>query len=446
MERPQQVVIVGGGFGGLYAAQALRKCPVQVTLIDRRNFHLFQPLLYQVAIGALSPANIASPLRAVLKRQANVRVLLGEVAGFDVAGRTVLLRDGERVSYDCLIVATGARHHYFGHPEWEQHAPGLKSIEDATDIRRRVLFAFEAAERATDAAERAAWLTFVIVGGGPTGVELAGAIGELAHHTLSGNFRRFDPSQARILLLEAGERILSTYPPELSPKAVRALQHLGVTVQTGTAVKEVHHDLVIVSREGRTGSLRCGTVLWGAGVEASPLGRELARQTGAKLDRAGRVIVQPDLSLPQHPEIFVLGDLANYSHQKSKPLPGVAPVAMQQGRYVADLIARGQQGAAPRPFHYRDRGAMATIGRNAAVADFGWVRFAGFPAWLAWLFIHVLFLIEFENRLLVLMQWAWNYFTRNRAARLITGSEEPPPFHLPPAPEKAEPVLDKPRA
>lgn len=441
MDRPRQVVIVGGGFGGLYAARALRKADVQVTLVDRRNFHLFQPLLYQVAAGGLSPANIASPLRGVLRRQANARVLLGEVVGFDVPGKAVLLRDGDRLAYDNLIVATGARHHYFGHPEWEKHAPGLKSIEDATDIRRRVLFAFEAAERCTDPVERATWLTFVIVGGGPTGVELAGAIGELAHHTLRGNFRAIDPSHARILLLEGTEHILNTYPPDLSVKAVRSLERIGVTVQTGAIVTDVQSDQVTVRRDGKTEVLRCGTVLWGAGVEASPLGRALAQQTGVELDRAGRVVVQSDLSLPGHPEIFVLGDLANFPHQTGKPLPGVAPVAMQQGRYVADLIARGRQGSAPAPFHYRDRGAMATIGRNAAVADLGWVRFSGFMAWLAWLFIHVLFLIEFENRLLVLLQWAWNYLTRNRAARLITGAATPPPFHRPPeAPHvKAEP-------
>jgi NADH dehydrogenase len=426
MDTRQQVVIVGGGFGGLYAAQALRKAAVAVTLVDRRNFHLFQPLLYQVATGGLSPANIASPLRAVLRRQANARVLLGEVIDFDLAARQVLLRDGARLGYDSLIVASGARHHYFGHSEWERHAPGLKSIEDATDIRRRILFAFEAAERCTDPDERAAWLTFVIVGGGPTGVEMAGAIGELAHHTLRGNFRSIDPSRARVLLLEATDRILTSYPPDLSAKAVRALTQLGVTVLTGAVVTDVQPERVTIRLKEREEVLRTGAVLWGAGVQASPLGQALARQAGIELDRASRVVVQPDLSLPGHPEVYVIGDLAHYAHQTGRPLPGVAQVAMQQGRYVATLIARRQQGATPTPFRYHDKGAMATIGRNAAVADLGWVRFSGLPAWLAWLFIHVLFLIEYENRLLVLLQWGWSYLTRNRAARLITGVEEPP--------------------
>jgi NADH dehydrogenase len=416
-----RVVIVGGGFGGLYAAKALRKAPVELTLLDRRNFHLFQPLLYQVATGGLSPANIAAPLRAVLKRQRNTRVLMGEAVGFDLPGRAVLLKDGSRLPYDSLLVATGSTHHYFGHPEWEKVAPSLKSVEDATAIRRRVLFAFEAAERHGDPAERQAWLTFVIVGGGPTGVELAGTLGEMAHSTLRGNFRSIDPASARILLVEGLDRVLSTFPPKLSAKAARSLARLGVTVRTGTLVTDVRPDAVTLRQGGRTEVVRTHTVLWGAGVEASPLARALAQASGAELDRAGRVAVRPDLTLPGHPEVFVIGDMANYSHQTGKPLPGVAQVAMQQGRYAAETIAGRLTGRAVAPFRYRDKGMMATIGRASAVADLGWLRLSGLLAWLAWLFIHILYLIEFENRLLVLVQWASNYLTRNRSARLITG-------------------------
>jgi NADH dehydrogenase len=422
MDSSHRVAIVGGGFGGLYAAQALGKAPVQVTLIDRRNFHLFQPLLYQVATGSLSPANIAAPLRAVLKRQRNTRVLMGEVVNFDLPGRQVLLKDGSE-SYDSLIVATGTRDQYFGHPEWAPYAPGLKSIEEATTIRRRILSAFERAERVADADERQSLLTFVIVGGGPTGVELAGAIADIAHNTLRGNFRSIDPAQARIVLLEGLDRILSAFPPKLSAKAAQALNRLGVTVRTGTLVTDVQPDRVTVRCGEQTEVIRTRVVVWGAGVAASPLAKTLATATGAELDRMGRVVVQPDLTLPGHPEVFVLGDMANYPYQDGKPLPGLAPVAMQQGRYVADLIQRRLRGAAPVAFHYKDRGTMATIGRAAAVADLGWITFSGLIAWLAWLFIHILYLIEFQNRLLVLVQWAWNYFTRNRAARLITGED-----------------------
>jgi NADH dehydrogenase len=418
-----RVVIVGGGFGGLYAAKALRRAPVELTLLDRRNFHLFQPLLYQVATGGLSPANIAAPLRAVLKRQRNARTLLGEAVGFDLPGRAVLLKDGSRLPYDSLIVATGSTHHYFGHPEWEQFAPSLKSVEDATAIRRRILFAFEAAERLSDPAERQAWLTFVIVGGGPTGVELAGAVGEMAHATLRNNFRAIDPASARILLVEGLDRVLSTFPPQLSAKGARSLARLGVTVLTGALVTDVRPDGVTLRRGGQTEEVRARTVLWGAGVEASPLARALAQASGAELDRAGRVVVRPDLTLPGHPEVFVLGDMANYPHQTGKPLPGVAQVAMQQGRYAAETIVGRLGGRPPAPFHYKDKGMMATIGRASAVADLGWLRLSGLLAWLAWLFIHILYLIEFENRLLVLVQWASNYVTRNRSARLITGED-----------------------
>jgi NADH:ubiquinone reductase (H+-translocating) len=419
MDQPHRVVIVGGGFGGLYAAKALKRAPVRVTLLDRRNFHLFQPLLYQVATGGLSPANIASPLRAVLKRNRNTEVLLGEVTDVDVANRRVILSK-RSVGYDTLIVAAGARHHYFGKDHWEELAPGLKTIEDATEMRRRILLAFENAERESDQAKQRSWLTFIIVGGGPTGVELAGAIGELAHHTLQSNFRHIDPAQARIFLVEGLDRILPPYPPLLSKKAAEALTRLGVTTRTSTIVSDLQPDSATLRFGGQEETIAARTVLWAAGVQASPLGAILARATGAALDRAGRITVLPDLSLPDHPEIFVIGDMALFAQPDGKPLPGVAPVAMQQGRYVATLIQERLRGRRLPAFRYKDFGNMATIGRAAAVADLGWLRFSGFLAWLAWLFIHVLNLIEFENRLLVLMQWAWNYFTRNRSARLVT--------------------------
>jgi NADH dehydrogenase len=424
MESRHRVVIVGGGFGGLYTAQAMRKTPADVTLIDRRNFHLFQPLLYQVATGALSPANIASPLRALLSRQSNARVLMGEVVGFDLERRLVLLAGAAPVPYDTLIVAAGARHHYFNHPEWEKDAPGLKTIEDALSMRSRILYAFESAELEQDPKLRDAWMTFVVVGAGPTGVELAGAVGEVAHRTLRRDFRAIQPTRARILLLEGADRVLGAYPPSLSRKAAAALDRMGVTVRTGAIVTDVKPDAVTIHAGDRTEAIPTRTVLWAAGIDASPLGRMLAAATGAETDRAGRVVVQPDLSLPGHPEVLVIGDLANYPHQTGKPLPGVAPVAMQQGQYAADLIQRRLRGEPPPRFHYRDRGSMATIGAHSAVVDLGWAKFNGYVAWLAWLFIHLLFLVEFENRLLVLVQWAWNYFTRNRSARLITGEAD----------------------
>ncbi len=418
--QPHRVVIIGGGFGGLNAVRALRRAPVQVTLIDRRNFHLFQPLLYQVATGGLSPANIAAPLRSILERQRNCQVLLGEVQAIDVAARRVRF-DGAEIPYDTLIVAAGASHSYFAHPEWESLAPGLKTVEDATEIRGRLLTAFELAEREADADRRRMLLTFVIVGGGPTGVEMAGAVAEIARHDLLHEFRRINPTDAQILLVEAGERVLSAYPPDLSKKAEESLQRLGVTVRTKTLVSAIRPDYVEIQSGGTTERLPTQTVVWAAGVQASPLARLLAEATGAQLDRAGRIAVEPDLSLPGHPEIFVVGDMANFSHQTGKPLPGVAPVAIQQGRYVAKLIAARLRGRPLAPFHYRDRGSLATIGRSAAVADFGKLRFSGRLAWLLWLMIHLMNLVSFRNRLLVLVQWGWNYFTYDRAARLITG-------------------------
>lgn len=414
-----RVVIVGGGFAGLYAAQALKNAPVDVTLIDRRNFHLFQPLLYQVATGGLSPGEIASPLRAILKRQKNTRVWKGEVIDVDPEQRRLLLQDGE-LGYDTLIVAAGVSQHYFGHEAWAERAPGLKTIEDALEIRRRVLLAFERAEREPDPEQRQAWLRFVVVGGGPAGVELAGALAELARSTLKHDFRTINPVESTILLLEGTERILPAYPPELSAAAAGALSGLGVTIRTRTLVTDIRNDALTI-RSGEQAEQICArTVIWAAGMRGASLGQVLAERAGARLDRAGRVIVEPTLTVPGHPDIFVIGDLAHAAGPDGEPLPGVAPVAMQQGRYAADVIKARLDGGRPAPFRYRDKGSLAVIGRNAAVADLGWLRFAGFPAWLAWLFIHIWYLIEFDNKLLVLFQWAWNYFTRNRGARLIT--------------------------
>jgi len=420
--RPPRIVVVGGGFAGLTLVRALGGAPVDVTLVDRRNFHLFQPLLYQVATGGLSPANIAAPLRALVKRQRNVRVLLAEATGVDVAGRRLLLADGE-VPYDTLVLATGARHSYFGRPEWEALAPGLKTLEDATGIRARVLSAFEAAEREEDEAQRREALTFVVVGAGPTGAELAGALAEIARHTLRNEFRRIDPSAARIFLVEGADRVLGAYAPSLSARAASDLARLGVEVRTGTLVTDLGEEGVTLRRGGEQEVVRARTVLWAAGVEGSPLGRLLAAAAGAETDRAGRVVVEPDLTLPGHPELFVVGDLALFAHQTGRPLPGVAPVAMQQGRHVARAIRSRLEGRPARPFHYVDKGSMATIGRASAV------RFGGYLAWLAWLFVHLLYIVQLGNRVLVLVQWAWSYLTWARSARLITApaAETPSP-------------------
>jgi NADH dehydrogenase len=423
-EQPHHVVVVGGGFGGLRAARALGREAVHVTLVDRRNFHLFQPLLYQVATGGLSPGDITAPLRSVVRHRRSARVLMADVLDLDPAGRRVLLRDGE-LSYDTLVVAAGSRHHYFGHDAWATRAPGLKTIEDATRIRAGILAAFEQAERTEDSRQREALLTFVVVGGGPTGVELAGAIGELAHHTLRGEFRRFRPERARILLVEGAERLLPSYPARLSTAAERSLRRLGVDVRLRTLVADLDGRSVTLGREGSEEVIRAQTVLWAAGVEASPLARVLSQRTGAPLDRAGRVVVLPDCSVPGHPEIFVIGDMARFvpdGKADGPPLPGVAPVAMQQGRYVARRIGDRLRGRPTPPFRYRNRGSLAVIGRAAAVAELGGMQFSGYPAWLLWLFVHIMYLVGFENRVLVFIQWAYCYFTRNRGARLITGS------------------------
>lgn len=420
----ERIVIIGGGFGGLYAAKAMKGAPVAITLIDKRNFHLFQPLLYQVATGGLSPSDIASPIRSALKGQKNARFLTGQVIDIDPARRVVALEDGDEIAYDVLVAATGASHHYFGHDaEWEKLAPGLKTVEDALEIRRRVLLAFEAAEREPDPDRRRALLTFVIVGGGPTGVELAGALGELARHTMRGEFRAIDPANAQIILIEGVDRVLSTYPEKLSAIATDSLRELGVTVRTNTLVTDIADDYVLV-RDTRTDEqtlLPTYTVLWGAGVKASPLSEVLVRRAGAQLDKMGRVIVEPDLTVPGHDDIFVIGDLAHFAHQTGAPLPGVAQVAMQMGDYVADVLRRRRFGKEVRPFSYQDKGMLAVIGRNQAVADIGRLHFGGFLAWLIWIFIHIEFLIEFDNKFKVMTQWAWNYLTRRQGARLITG-------------------------
>ena len=411
------VVIVGGGFGGLSAARALRSAGVTITLIDRRNHHVFQPLLYQVATAALSPADISAPIRSVLRKQRNLDVLMGHVEDVDLQGRSVILADGRRVAYDFLIVATGATHAYFGHPEWAPLAPGLKTIEDATEVRRRFLLAFEAAEQEEDPEERRALLTFVVVGAGPTGAEMAGAMAEIARHSLVRDFRRIDPGTARILLLEGGPRVLSAYDEGLSAYAKRALERIGVEVRTGAIVTRMEPDAVYVGDE----RIPTRFVVWAAGVTASPLGSRL----GAETDRAGRVKVEPDLSIPGHPEVFVIGDLAALTGKDGKPVPGVAPAANQAGRRAARNLAATLKGQPREPFRYLDKGSMATLGRRAAVMEAGKIRVKGWFAWMAWLFIHIFFLIGFRNRVFVMMQWAWSYLTWQRGARLITGEVGP---------------------
>lgn len=423
-----KVLIIGGGFGGLSAALKLKRAPVEVTLVDRCNYHLFQPLLYQVATGSLSPANVAGPLRQVLHKQKNTKVLLGEAIHIDSARRRVILSDGY-LDYDTLIVATGATHQYFGHDEWAEFAPGLKNIDDATAMRRRILLAFEAAEREQNPEKLRAWMTFVIVGAGPTGAELAGALGEIAHDTLVHDFRDIDPTQTRIILVEGTDRPLPTYPPKLSEAARKMLTRLGVTVRTGAMVTDIRADGVTIREGDHTEDIPTRTILWAAGVLASPLGRILGEEAGATLDRAGRVVVEPDMTIAAHPEIFVIGDLSNFSHQTGKPLPGVAQPAMQQGEYVAKLIQARLRGQKLPPFHYFDKGNLATIGRGAAVADLNGMQLSGWPAWLIWVFIHLLYIIQFQNRLLVMLQWAWLYITFDRSARLITG-KNPLPLDL----------------
>jgi NADH dehydrogenase len=427
-----RVAIVGAGFGGLNAAQSLAHAPVKITIIDRKNFHTFQPLLYQVATAGLSPGEIAAPIRSILRSHRNVEVLMAEVTGFDLERRIVHTPEVE-VAYDYLIVAAGAQHSYFGHDEWETLAPGLKTIEDALEIRRRVLLAFELAERQALAGETAMPINFVVVGGGPTGVELAGTLAEISRHALAHEFRSIDPARTHIVLLEGGPRVLAAYAKDLSRSAEEQLKQLGVEVRTSTTVTKVEPGAVCL---GNT-RLPATVVLWAAGVAASPLGKGL----GGPVDRSGRVPVAPDLSFPGHPEIFVIGDLAAAKDESGKLLPGVAPVAIQEGRFVAKLIrsevsSGGRLGTRPK-FHYWDKGSLATIGRAAAVAQFGRIHISGFVAWLSWRFVHTFFLIGFRNRLLVFIQWAWSYFTYERGARLITGRTDLPGWAPPPVPVSA---------
>jgi NADH dehydrogenase len=412
-----RVVILGGGFGGMAAAKRLAGTATRITLLDRRNHHLFQPLLYQVATASLAAPSIAAPLRQILRHQRNLTVLLDEVIGIDLAARRVRCAHGTH-DYDLLVVATGATHAYFGHEEWERHAPGLKTLDDAFLIRRRVLLAFEHAERESDPERRQAWLNFVVVGGGSTGVELAGTLIELARHTLRREFRRSDPRRATVRLVEAGPRVLPAFDPALSDKARQQLEHLGVEVHTGLAVTDIDAQGVKLGER----RLVARTVLWAAGVAASPVGRML----GAGLDRAGRVQVSPDLSLPQHPEVFVVGDLASVRQASGQPVPGVAPAAKQMGRHVGTSIRARLRGDDEKPpFHYRDDGTLATIGRMAAVAQFGKLKLSGFPAWATWLLAHIYFLIGFRNRLVVMLDWAWAYWTHQRHARIVSGGETP---------------------
>jgi NADH dehydrogenase len=417
-------VIVGGGFGGLYAALGLRRAPVRVTLVDRRNHHLFQPMLYQVATAALNPSDIAAPLRSVLRKQSNTEVLLAEVSSIDTKNRRVAFTDGSHIAYDYLVVATGARHSYFGHDDWEPLAPGLKSLEDAVEIRQRVLLAFELAEREPDPVRRHAYLTFVVVGGGPTGVEMAGAVAELRRFALRRDFRHIDSREATVMLLEGGPRLLPSYPPSLGDKAKLDLRRLGVEVRTETMVTDIRPGLVIAA--GWT--IPTQTVIWAAGNVASPLLRSL----DTPLDHMGRAIVEPDCTIPHHPEVFVLGDAASFAHQEGGPLPGVSPVAIQMGEYTARTIRCDLAGEPRRAFRYWDKGQLAVIGRGRAVADIWKLHFGGLLAWLVWTFVHIFFLIGFRNRIMVMLQWAWSYVTYGRGARLIT-SETPCMPPIPPA-------------
>jgi NADH:quinone reductase (non-electrogenic) len=436
---PHRVVIVGGGFGGLYAARELGKAPeVDVTLVDRRNHHLFQPLLYQVATGALAPGEIAQPLRSIFRKRRNITVLLGEAVGIDVDARQILLSDGGPIDYDTLIVATGARFSYFGHDEWARDAPGLKSIDDAIDIRRRILIAFEAAEREAVSERRAEWMTFVVVGGGPTGVELAGALGEIANDTLKRDFRAINPPDARILLVEAMDRILPAYPEGRSRSATRQLERLGVTVRTGTKVTDVDARSVRVAVGKDKERIPTRTVLWAAGVLASTFARTVAVAAGAETDKSGRVIVTPDLTLPRRPEIFVIGDAAVQPWKPDRSVPGVAQGAIQPGRHVGRTVLRRLRGEATPPFRYRDLGDVAVIGRLSGVTNIPWLgpfgRTGGFIAWLLWLGIHITYLIGFANRVVVTVRWAWSFVTHGRSSRLITGQPLLPPIKKPEPP------------
>lgn len=427
-ERVHRVIILGGGFGGLLAAQKLKRAPVQVTLFDRRNFHLFQPLMYQVATGSLSPGEIAAPLRSVLRKQKNTEVLLGEAADIDPANNRVTMTDGAEFEYDSLIVATGSKTSYYGNDSWRDVAPSLKSVEEATAIRHKILLAFECAERAATLEEVRSWLTFVIVGAGATGLELAGALAEIANETLKHDFRRINPAEARILLVEGGPRILPAFPEDLSAKAEKLLSRLGVEIQKNVKVTQIDDTGVMLERQGGSEKLPAKTVLWAGGVTTNEFGRKLAERVHAQTDRSGRIPVTAQLTLANYPNIFVVGDLAQVQGKNGKPLPGVAQVAMQGGAYAAKVIrARVEKKPEPPPFHYFDKGDMAVIGRAAAVANIFGLHLWGLPAWLVWLFIHLMYIVEFQSRVLVFIQWGFEYLTFSRGARLITGDNAPPP-------------------
>jgi NADH dehydrogenase len=434
-----RVLVIGGGFGGLYAARQLsRDDRIDLTLVDRRNFHLFQPLLYQFATGALSAGEIAQPLRSIFRKRPNTTVLLGEAVAIDPAARQVLMSDGGPIGYDSLIVATGARFSYFGNDDWAKHAPGLKTLDDAAEIRRRILIAFEAAEREHDPVRRSEWMTFIVVGGGPTGVELAGALGEIANDTLRRDFRAIDPTDARIILVEAVDRILPPYPPDRSRSAKRQLERLGVKVRTGAKVVGIDDRSVRLAVGDGEERVPARTVLWAAGVQVSSFVRVLADATGAETDKAGRLLVDPDLTIPGHPEIFVVGDAAVQPWKKDRPTPGVAQGAIQGGSYAGKAILARLSGKPVKPFHYSNHGDVAVIGRLAGVTDIPWMgpfgRQGGFVAWLLWLLIHITYLIGFANRLVVVTRWAWSFFTHGRGSRLITGSPLLPPIEEPEPP------------
>lgn len=422
------IVIVGGGFGGLYAAKELGKDKnIRITLIDKRNFHLFQPLLYQVATGGLSPGDIASPLRSILRKYKNVSVIRGKVVDITPAQKKVILEDGDEISYDKVIIATGARYNYFGNTHWLAIAPGIKTMEDSLGIRHRIFHAYESAERENDDTTRKEWMRFIIVGGGPTGVELAGALGELANHTLVEDFRNIDTRNTEIMLVEGMDRILPTYPESLSKKAEKSLKDLGVTIKTNTFLTDMQENQVTFKCNGSTTVLRARTILWAAGVKASMIGKVLKQRLNVETDKSGRVHVNPDLTVDDRKDIFVIGDLAYFAHGNGQPLPGLAPVAMQQGKYVADLIKKRMMGEESEDFRYVEKGSLAVIGRNKAVAHFGKFKFSGFFAWLVWILVHIRYLIEFDNKMMVFFQWAWNYITMKRGARLITG-DDPFPY------------------